>query len=300
MFFTLDRAGQNAGLRYSVVDLSLEGGLGAVTSQKNILIYSPSCEKISVVKHANDVDYWVVTHSYPGNTFYTHLVTSAGISTTPVVSNVGLFVPNNDSDHTIGCLKFSPAGDKVAVAHFFLKSLQLLDFDNATGQLSNPITLMDNSALSITEAVYGVEFSPNGEMLYVPAKILNNYISQFNLSATNIPASRLDFHFANSLKPQALQVAPDGKIYIAHYLSDNLSVIANPNVVGTGCNLQQNSFSLGGKKSQAGFPSFSQSYFYMPSILFSTNCQGESTSFFIYNKSNGFKCCVEFWRWKYF
>lgn len=276
--FAIDRGGYANGFTYSVIDLTLDGGLGGVTAEKNVLVYTPTCEKISVVKHANNTDYWIVTHGFPGNTFYTHLLTSAGIVGTPIVSNVGTFVPNNDADHSMGHMKFSPTGNKVAVAHFLLNTLQILDFNNATGQLSNPITLINDQGAFITQAVYGIEFSPNGEVLY-SSKSLNYFISQFDLTATDIAASRIDFHFSFSFHPQSLQLGPDGKIYIAHDLSNSLSVIENPNILGTGCNLQQFSLNLGGRRSKAGLPSFSQSFFYTPSINLSSNCEGQSSSF---------------------
>ncbi|HXU27189.1 MAG TPA: gliding motility-associated C-terminal domain-containing protein, partial [Bacteroidia bacterium] len=55
----------------------------------------------------------------------------------------------------------------------------------------------------------------------------------------------------------ALQMAPDGKIYVARYMLDTLSVINNPNAIGAGCNFQLKGLSLShNTTSQFGLPNF--------------------------------------------
>lgn len=276
--FTLAAFGNAPGFRYSVVDLTLDGGNGAVTSEKNVLIYAPSSEKLTVVKHPNNIDYWLVTMGYPGNTFYTHLLTAIGVSSTPVVSVAGHYVTNIDNNNVIGQMKLSPSGNKLAVAHCYEQVLQLFDFDSNTGVISNPITLYQNPSISSDNRVYGIEFSPNGEVLYV-SKVFEASILQFNLTASNIPTSM--FYVASNYTGDfgSLQLGPDGKIYIAKGLSPDLSVISNPNNLGAACNFQYNGVSLGGRSSMGGLPTFSQSYFYNPSINLSSNCEGQSSSF---------------------
>lgn len=41
--FTIDAVAKTNGLRYSEIDLTLDGGLGGVTSAKNIALYAPTC-----------------------------------------------------------------------------------------------------------------------------------------------------------------------------------------------------------------------------------------------------------------
>lgn len=278
--FTLDAYGTSTskGLRYSIIDLALDGGLGGITSQKNILLYEPSNEKISIVKHANNTDYWIVTHSVTGNTFYAHLLTSTGVNTTPIITNIGVNNLGGDTDYVIGYMKFSPNGKKLAIVHAFYKIAQLFDFNNATGQLSNEITLIDLSNLGYSQAMYGVEFSPNNELLYV-SKAGVSEMYQFNLTASNIPASMQLIDLVTSFPPQALQLGPDGKIYIAHNYQNKLSVINNPNIIGLGCNLQEMAVDLAGKKSIAGLPCFSQSFFYTPAIQLDNSCEGDAVNF---------------------
>lgn len=276
--FTLDARGIGDGFRYSIVDISLDGGNGAVTSSKNVLIYAPSNEKLAVVKKANDIDYWIVTHSVSGNTFYTHSLTSAGLNMTPIITNIGYNNPSGDTDYVIGNMKFSPNGEKLAIVHSANKLAQLFNFDNLTGQISNTITLMDNSALGFSAFLYSIEFSPNSEVLYV-SNTYTDKISQFDLTAIDIPLSKIDLLTTDISSIDALQLGPDNKIYIAHFNSNSLSVINSPNILGIGCNLQMQVVGLGGKKSLGGLPSFSQSFFYMPAIQLNNSCEGDAINF---------------------
>lgn len=274
--FTLDAFGHSNGFRYSIVDISLDGGNGAVTSQKNIPIYTPSNEKIAVIKHSNNQDYWIVTLGYPGNTFYAHLLTSSGVSSSPIISNIGYYVTDSDENNVLGQMKISPSGNKIAVAHSNDKKIELFDFNNSTGVISNQVALHTSGSSSITEMVYGLEFSPNGEVLYA-GKVFKQKILQYDLTATNIAASETEIPINATIN--AFQLGPDNKIYIAQEHTNYLSVISNPNNLGLACNLQVNSVYLNGRRSKAGLPTFSQSFFYTPAINLTSNCEGENTSF---------------------
>ena len=49
--FTVDNEGGPNGLQYSELDLSLNSGNGDVTANKNVLLSTPTSEKISAVQH---------------------------------------------------------------------------------------------------------------------------------------------------------------------------------------------------------------------------------------------------------
>lgn len=274
--FTLDFQSYPNGFRYSIIDLNLDGGLGAVTSTKNVLIYTPSCEKISVVKHANDVDYWIVTRESYSNKFRSMLLTSAGLSTTPVISNSSLTL--TQYSETLGAMKISPDGTKIAVCYDYFPSanLELLDFNSTTGQLTNPQIIVNSVSGG---GFYGLEFSPNSKLLYV-SEGQGRKVHQFNLLANPIASSQLllfaDVGAINF--PRSMQLGPDGKIYVAMTSQTFLSVINNPNVLGVGCNFSLNALGLNGRFSYSGLPVFNQSYF-APSIQFQNSCVGEATQF---------------------
>jgi gliding motility-associated-like protein len=269
--FTLDSYAGVNGFRYSVVDMSLDGGLGAVTAEKNILVYTPSNEKLAVVKHANGSDYWIVTHGWNNNTFNSHLLTSSGLSALPVQSNIGTVIGGN-TDNVWGCMKIAPNGSKLAICNALLNA-QLFDFDISSGIVSNPITLYN------TNGTYGVEFSPNSELLYVSVSDPAPYkIIQYDLNASDIVGSAY-IHSQSDIFPWALQTGPDGKIYIAEFSQTKLGVINNPNTIGVGCSVQYDAIDLAGKVCDLGLPTFITSYFYTPAIQLNNTCEGDAVSF---------------------
>jgi gliding motility-associated-like protein len=270
--FTLDALANINGFRYSVIDMNLDSGNGGVTSNKNVLIYTPTCEKLSIVKHANNTDYWVVTHGWNNNSFHSYRLTSSGLSPTPITSNVGITV-SGTPDNTMGYMKIAPNGSKLAVCH--TQSIcQLLDFDNATGMVSNPLTLYTNNS-------YGVEFSPNSKVLYLSGienSSNTNKVFQFDLSVSNITASMLVLYSNTADEIDALQLGTNNKIYMAQLSKTKLGVINNPNVVGFGCNFQVDAVDLLGRYCYAGLPPFITSFF---NSAFTTQnlCFGDTTLF---------------------
>ncbi|HOH91585.1 MAG TPA: hypothetical protein PKV61_08800, partial [Bacteroidales bacterium] len=90
--FTMDQVATGGihGVSYSIVDMNLEGGLGAVTIKNIEIVSNSNCtEKITAVKHTNGMDIWVITHGWNNNQFLAFLVTNSGINTTPIISNTG-------------------------------------------------------------------------------------------------------------------------------------------------------------------------------------------------------------------
>lgn len=268
--FTTDNEHDPNGFRYSVVDLNLDSGLGEVTSEKNILIRAPSIESLGVTKHANGTDFWIVTHGWESNTFYAYQLSSVGLSSTPVTTNIGKVI-GGIGFQAAAFIKISPSGLKLAFTSV-ADVAQLFDFNTNTGVLSNPVTLSTEGG-----ELYGVEFSPTENALYL-SNTLSGKVYQFNLLASNIPASQITIY--NSGKyPGALQLGPDGKIYMAVYFQNKIAVINNPNIIGTGCDFQIAGVDLGGKISNGGLPSFNQSFFFTPFIQFDNSCVNESTTF---------------------
>ena len=301
--FTADFQGAFSGgdgyLRYSEVDMNLAAGLGNVTANKNIALWTPSTEKITAVLHCNRKDIWVISHDYNSDQFRTFLVTSAGVNTvSPMLTNTG-------SSHAgvgvncIGYMKVSPYGNKLACAvrgHVSsLGFVELFDFNNATGVVSNPVTLVANTAND-----YGIEFSPDGTKLYV-SRIsgIAGYplqLYQYNLCAGSnaaIISSQTIIDAGNSTS--AMQLGRDNKIYVSRFNKDSLGVINNPNASGLACNYVKNGIFLAGKNCIHGLPGFVQSYFkpvpspfvvnvncltgdFTPPTVNVSNCSGSASS----------------------
>lgn len=276
--FTLDYEVHPNGFRYSVVDMNLNGGLGDVTSEKNVLIYTPSNEKIAIVKHANNIDYWVVTHGFGNNTFYSHLLSSSGLSNSPILSNVGTVV-SGSTDNVWGYMKISPDGSKLAVCS--LLNTELFDFDSSSGQVTNPKILFFDTQYA---GPYGAEFSPDNNVLYISIPGLFKII-QYDLNAPNIASSAFEIATPN-IQPCALQLGPDNKIYFAQPFQKKLGVINSPNTLGINCQLQTDKVDLNDKRCHMGLPFFTSSLFYTPFIQWNSSCENDTTTFSITGVQN--------------
>lgn len=196
---------------------------------KNVRLQNAVCEKLTAIKHCNGKDYWVIVHGVNSNSFYAYLVNSSGVNVTPVISSLGTFVSNVDPELTIGCMKATQDGKQIAIAHK-RTSVDLLDFNNSAGVLSNARPLFTPADTYQTmRGPYGVEFSPDSKLLYVSGDYFDfNVIGQQSfLLQYDVTQSTL-FSIQNSKSViytqqaywaaenfGALQLAPDGKIYLA-------------------------------------------------------------------------------------
>jgi hypothetical protein len=272
VIFTIDvQAGAN-GLRYSEVDMTLQGGLGDINAVYNVPVYAPTCEKVAAVAHQNGTDFWIVSHEYGSSAFRSYLLSSSGLSATPIISNAGLNVlAFPGGTYSVGYLRANPSGTKIAVTHYFQDTLEILDFDNATGQVSNPLSIPLSTC-------YGIEFSPNEQFLYATSQGPDNVV-QYDLTAgtvNDIINSQVSLHQGAGVGElyAALQMAPDGKIYCTYGIP-TLATISSPDVAGLGCNFNISGFPLAqGTSGHYGLPTFQNNIISGSSAY--NICQGES------------------------
>lgn len=293
LVFTVDELGNANGLCYSVVNMQLNGGNGDV-ELRNVPLQTPVTEKITAVKHCNGTDIWVIVHGWNSDAFYSYLVTPAGVNPVPVTTHTGRMVGGQVLS-AIGYLKASPNGKKLAIAHNLIGA-DLLDFDNTTGIVSNPISLF-LPAENYTHP-YGVEFSPNSSLLYTSVYYLDpiflqlrNSVLQYDVSlgsAAAIIASKQVLYTDNYIYQTggALQMGPDGKMYVTLMTQPpTLAAINQPDVYGPGCNFVYNQVQFGLQIPRFGLPTFLQSLF-LPSFTFSESCMGLNIQFNYTRPSN--------------
>lgn len=290
--FTVDAYAEPNGLNYSEVDMKIDNGLGAITSIKNIQLETPTSEKISAIKHANNVDYWVISHRWESDEFIAYKITKNGVNLSPIVSKVGAYI-GETLGRAPGAIKISPNGKKIAVANAYSwgdnrSNVEAFDFDTATGKLSNPITVDFNGDYYASINYRGIEFSPDSNLLYYSKSHYLTYpnvdytIYQVNLSAGDEMAIQNSRELIYQNKERAtiiLQQAIDGKIYVTVNDNEYLDIINNPNVIGSACNYQLDGVYLNGRKCKAGLPPFIQSYFNIKDIVFENTCFGDATKF---------------------
>lgn len=247
--FTVPNHGTGA-LRYSVVDMTLSGGNGAVTL-KNQVLHTPTTEKLDSYFDCINNRYKIVTHQYGNNSFYVYEVTASGINLTPVISTVGNVhsggSPSSSHD-AMGQLTISPDGSLIASGQQFNNFIQIFDFNITTGIVSNPRTIGSFSP-------WGLSFSRNGKMLYATHWI-NTSVDQIDLTNPAAPGAPITIGNVTGTTggygAGYLQLAPNDKIYIAKWASPYLSVIDSPNSLGAACNFIDNGLNLGSVVSQAG------------------------------------------------
>jgi gliding motility-associated-like protein len=279
--FTADNVPGIDGVRYTIVDMSLQNGEGKITD-KNILLQAPVTEKLTAVKHQNNKDIWVIAHGYNSNAFYAYLVTAEGIinAANPVLSKTGTIHHGNLSNNAIGYMKASPDGRRLALGVRGMKLYELFDFDRTSGIVSNPLTFKSSDFNS----PYGVEFSPDGSKLYINSS-QNPKAGIYQIDLTNGNTVTL-IGTSKSEYAGSLQLGPDGKIYFARYQGKYLGIIHTPNAAGIACNYEDDGLYLGGKTSLFGLPNFIQSYFYKPVFTYTKACVSSLVSFSLTNPSN--------------
>ena len=298
LFTTAQEGGKSpgyTGFAYNIIDMSLAGGNGNVLVKNFHLGPDTSTEAQTAVPHCNGTDFWIITHQHNSTNFFVYLLTTTGLITTPIIQSVGTYVAFSRSDGfnlpPWGAMKASPDGTKLAMcikgnAGTGLNGLiELFDFDNSTGIISNPVP--DNANLSTP---YGIEFSPDGSKLYA-SYMGDQSLKQFNLNAGSpaaIIASRTTILAGGSDK-NFLQLAPDNKIYVAKFNEGTLGVINNPNALGAACNYVDAGLALAGQTCHRGLPNFykvlAPSSITPPTITANDTCLGALTSFTLSNTS---------------
>ncbi len=270
--FTVGAEGQaNKGLRYSVVNMRRENGLGEVV-QENVLLSSDCYEKIAAVRHCNRKDIWIAGRSFDGKTYRLYKLTAQGVSGNSVNSSSG-FDAGTQSVNSIGAMKFSADGKKIAVAHGYdADRVEVFDFNTTTGALTNPVIFKPNDIQGppISGTNYGLEFSPGGRLLYITANDFEtdtSFLYQFDISSSNpaaIRASRQTISVSTGNRIGNVQIGPDNKLYTVFFGASHLAVINNPDVPGAGCNFVRQGVSLNStltRYGMLGLPSFMVSIF---------------------------------------
>jgi len=230
-------------LYYSVVDMTLDNGLGGVMSgQKAILLDSSLSEMMTIVAGDN-CDLWLLVHNIVGYDFKAFHITAAGIDPIPQVSTVGHIqspVPTV-GPYFVGSISVSPDRRRIVHANPVFRGIEVFDFDPAFGIVSNAI-LLDTTAIADAPC-----FSPNSSMIYVKMKKVpgtSTMVRQYNVSLLTPGAiinSKYDFAQIRLAQTGGMKLAPDGKIYGffqravnqgATNLPDSLGVINFPDMAG--------------------------------------------------------------------
>ena len=279
--FTTPSINSPPGLYYSVVNMKLNDGLGAVTAEKNVLLYAAwdAVGKIMAVRYTNGQDIWVIARKYKEESAYSaFLVTSNGIDPTPVISYsperpylylyIGSVKITHEKKYLINGFGWGHPGTD-PYARFDVNR-----FNASTGEIIFMYSVRikeDNS--NANQTPNSVEFSPDSKLAYLCTwayatgsnETTEHRLYQYDMSliedsAQFVQSALLITHDGGS----GLQLATDGKIYcgIHEYTSETtyspVSVIHYPWLRGTACFFEEDAIE---------FPDGHGAIEYFPNIL---------------------------------
>ncbi len=215
---------------YTVIDMSLDGGMGEVISKNNV-VADGNFEPFVAVRHGNGRDWWLIFPEYGTNRYRKFLFSASGLQDEGV-QQIGQAL----SCRYIGSSAFSPNG--VHYARQQHCGVVAMDFDRCSGQFSKDyfMPLPPNAF-----GGGGVAFSKDGNRLFVS--------TQLSIQAADLtqPTPHLDTIVSSpSIAGSSLhlmQYGADGKIYLSNLGRGKFyHVINSPNEQSIG--FQQRGFDL--------------------------------------------------------
>ena len=221
---------------YSIINLNGDSGNGEVFQKNTVLINDTLAAQMSVCKHANGRDWWIVIPEAYSPGYYIYLLSSNGLQ----------FI----NQQTIGTRWFVYGGQSTFSRDGSLyamydsrNDLEVFDFDRCSGLFSNARQVAIYDTMNST----GVAISPNNRFIYGSSGL---YLYQFDLqNLQNYQTFTWDSFrdpFGNySTLFFTQELMPDNKIYINTGNGTRyLHVINYPDSLGASCQLAQHSFVL--------------------------------------------------------
>lgn len=241
--------GDDAGkLFYSVVDMRLNGGKGAIVgSQKGILLETGLNESMTAVT-GDRCNIWLLVQTNAGSV-KAFSVSAAGVNTVPVVSAMGYSLSGTAN------MKVSHNRKKLAtVSGSNGGRLLIADFDAFTGKVSAVASI-------VVQSYYGLAFSAADTKLYASR---GSDIHQYDLLA-GTPQQILNSRAqVGNCHNATLALGPDGKVYFRNRIlfrtvdntfSNVIGCINEPEMAGAACNYSDSVLTLlPGTTANWGFP----------------------------------------------
>ncbi len=264
-------------LKYSIVDMKEDESLGKVIV-KDVKLMENSTERITGSGFTGSD--FIVAHEFGNNVFRTFATSATGLSGAIYSPSGEIHEFMNELSAT-GYMKISPTFGQIAVLIPGTEQVEILDFD--LGEISNP-RLIDTGEGDL----YGLEFSPSGNRLYLTTSTGGSKLIQYDLDslnsanpATDIEATKFDGYQQGS-DYGALQLGPDGTIYMAVDNAGSVGTINSPEGDDGSNDFDPAGFDLQGRTSRLGLPNFAQienSPSQDPSITVVPGCVGQISTF---------------------
>jgi len=262
--------GSGNSLYYSIFDLKLNGGFGGMVDVKRPLF-------AKTTERSTGTSSLVLTHEYGNNAFRNYQVTQDGLGN-PVISVAGSVHSYAVPENAEGYMRIGPKNLLVVPLSTPGTSnvLEVFDLDAGTGKVTNARTVDLNEP---SGKVYGVEFALGGDKLFATVLGTPSTIVEYAIDAAN--AFTLVQKLSNPGRLGAVQLAPDGNIYIASEGATSLiSILVNATSTQSSA-IDANGFRLApNTSSRLGLPNFilpTGNSFGGPGISYEGICLGALT-----------------------
>lgn len=296
-------------LQYAIIDMSLNNGLGQVTIS-DVIIDSSLSLGFCLINKAGSDDFWIINNKFRTDSFYSRLVTNAGINSQKTISVAG----QNPIkfEYNFIAMKASPNGEMIAGSIYTAYpspfahhkgNIEVFNFDRNTGVLTNKV-ITETSMPYYTPQLRHLEFSPDSRLIYAveivvytglqPCGFANSKIVQYNLCYTDsVSFSKYSVILADKLFFCSypvwgnMQMASDKQIYM-RFPGNIMSTIKYPNKIGSSAKLIFNAFTTGSSFSGVYLPTFSQMEIVKTvknNITYSGGCYPTPVSFSLTNNA---------------
>ena len=236
------------GVHKSVIDITANGGLGAVIEKNDTLIYDEISGGITACRHANGRDWWVIVQKDSSDVVYKILLTPNGVDTiTTQHLGYAQFFNGNVSQIT-----FSQDGKKFIQNnyHYVAGNMHpsfviLADFDRCTGMFSNTQTIQ----LTQDSYLWGLAFSPSGKYAYACSSL---YLFQIDTDSLTVDTVATydgfysPYSWCCATTFWTMYLAANGKIYMTSGNGvQHIHEMNYPDSASIACDLQQHAINLG-------------------------------------------------------
>ncbi len=206
-------------LYYSIIDMSLNGGLGNVVpgTLNTVLATGTYAEAIEVVRIPETSGYWLLAYKcWTG--FQRFLMDETGIGSGQTI------LPYSTPDGFDGRGELEYHSGKIGMTFAFTNRVFAANFNPVTGDICDTISLESSS---FANSPYGLEFSPDATKMYFSLWYSESRIFQYNFE-TNIYQLYTP-NLGSTADLGEIELGPDGKLYVIEDGGNHILVINNPN-----------------------------------------------------------------------
>lgn len=244
-------------LYYSIVDMTLNGGLGAVqAANKNTALISGqtdyASEAMTAAPKADGSGYWVVTYTPDSSRIVAVPFNNTGTPGAPVYTTAPFTPAKFNASSGFGTLNFNADYTKLVMmagnhcvpgaCSSAAGMLRTMTFDTVTGMATRQFEW--NNYQASGGQGYSADFSPNGENVYTttlyPGRVFRFRLAGAVTNQNVIDSVGMgnDTAVTTNVAPgygggQVLR-APDNKMYVANWGANAISVINNPDAALVG------------------------------------------------------------------